>query len=91
MALYAVDLGQPPPVLGHRQSRDPDADSSSRSPVSYSQAHRRGGLPAFPCRLYGVGNDSRVYVLDTVTALATPVAAEPFKPPIDIFEVHFWA
>jgi hypothetical protein len=39
--------------------------------------------------LYGVGNDSRVYVLDTLTGVATPVGSEPFSPAIDPFEVHF--
>jgi hypothetical protein len=40
-------------------------------------------------KLYGVGTDSRVYTLDTVTAVATPVRDEPFSPAIDFFEVHF--
>lgn len=40
-------------------------------------------------KLYGVGNDSRVYVLDTLSGAATPVGSGPFTPAIDFFEVHF--
>ena len=40
-------------------------------------------------KLYGVGNDSRVYVLDTLSGAATPVGTGPFTPKIDFFEVHF--
>jgi hypothetical protein len=40
-------------------------------------------------KLYGVGNDSRVYVLDTLSGTATPVGNGPFSPKIDFFEVHF--
>jgi len=40
-------------------------------------------------KLYGVGNDSRVYVLDTLSGAATPVGSGPFSPKIDFFEVHF--
>lgn len=41
-------------------------------------------------RLYGVGTDSRVYTIDTETAVATPVSDTPFSPAIFIgFDVHF--
>jgi hypothetical protein len=40
-------------------------------------------------QLFGIGNDSRVYVLDTLTGAATPVGSAPFEPAIDFFEVHF--
>jgi hypothetical protein len=40
-------------------------------------------------KLYGVGNDSRVYVIDTLTGAATPVG-EPFEPHIiSSFDIHF--
>lgn len=40
-------------------------------------------------RLYGVGNDSRVYTIDTLTGVATPVGA-PFSPAIiSSFDIHF--
>lgn len=41
-------------------------------------------------KLYGVGNDSRVYTIDPATAEATPVSSEPFEPGIaSSFDVHF--
>lgn len=41
-------------------------------------------------RLYGVGNDSRVYTIDPSTAEATPVSDQPFQPEIaEFFETHF--
>ena len=41
-------------------------------------------------RLYGVGNDSRVYVIDTLSGAATPVGSGPFSPAIiSSFDVHF--
>jgi hypothetical protein len=40
-------------------------------------------------KLYGVGNDSRVYTIDTLTGAATPVGA-PFSPAIiSFFDIHF--
>jgi hypothetical protein len=40
-------------------------------------------------KLYGVGNDSRVYVIDTLSGAATPVGG-PFSPGIiSSFDVHF--
>ena len=40
-------------------------------------------------KLYGVGNDSRVYTIDTVTGAATAVGA-PFSPGIiSSFDIHF--
>jgi hypothetical protein len=38
--------------------------------------------------LYGVGNDGRVYVIDTETGAATPVSSEPFTSEIGLFD-HF--
>jgi Domain of unknown function (DUF4394) len=40
-------------------------------------------------KLYGVGNDSRVYIIDPVSGAATAVGTGPFEPAIDFFEVHF--
>lgn len=40
--------------------------------------------------LIGVGNDSRVYTIDPLTAHATPVSGEPFSPEIaEFFDIHF--
>lgn len=40
--------------------------------------------------LYAVGTDSRVYILDTRTAVATPVNDTPFTPAIlPSFDIHF--
>jgi hypothetical protein len=40
-------------------------------------------------KVYGVGNDSRVYTIDPVTAVATPVGPE-FSPKIaSFFDIHF--
>jgi hypothetical protein len=41
-------------------------------------------------KLYGVGNDSRVYVIDTLSGAATPVGSGPFSPSIiSSFDIHF--
>jgi hypothetical protein len=41
-------------------------------------------------KLYGVGNDSRVYVIDTLSGAATPVGSGPFSPAIiSSFDIHF--
>jgi hypothetical protein len=41
-------------------------------------------------KLYGIGNDSRVYTIDPATAVATPVSSEPFSPQIaSFFDIHF--
>jgi hypothetical protein len=41
-------------------------------------------------KLYGLGNDSRVYTIDPYTAVATPVGSGPFAPKIDdAFDIHF--
>ena len=41
-------------------------------------------------KLYGVGNDSRVYTIDPSTAVATPVSGQQFEPQIvSFFEIHF--
>jgi uncharacterized protein DUF4394 len=88
MALYAVDLDNRLLLLG---TGNPGTPTRIVPITGLPILKRIVGVDFRPSdgRLYGVGNDSRVYVLDTVTAAATPVAAEPFDPPIDIFEVHF--
>ena len=41
-------------------------------------------------RLYAVGNDSRVYTIDTLTAEATAVSQQRFSPSIvEFFDIHF--
>lgn len=87
--VYAVDNGNRLLVFG-----TDNADTVSR-------LMRIRGLPILSSivgiafrpsngRLYGVGTDSRVYVLDTLTGAATPVASEPFSPAIlSAFDIHF--
>ncbi len=41
-------------------------------------------------KLYGIGSDSRVYTIDPLTAVATPVTGSTFSPRIvDAFDIHF--
>jgi|GEM_PF-2930937 len=41
-------------------------------------------------KLIGVGNDSRLYTIDPLTAVATPISSGPFAPKIaDFFDIHF--
>jgi len=41
-------------------------------------------------KLYGIGTDSRVYTIDRLTAVATPVSEVQFSPKIyDMFDIHF--
>jgi len=41
-------------------------------------------------KLIGVGNDSRVYTIDPLTAEATPISSGPFSPAIaSFFDIHF--
>jgi len=41
-------------------------------------------------KLYGIGTDSRVYIIDPLTAKAVPVSSQPFSPKIiDMFDTHF--
>ncbi|HET8623083.1 MAG TPA: DUF4394 domain-containing protein, partial [Gemmatimonadales bacterium] len=41
-------------------------------------------------KLYGVGNDSRVYTIDLATGVATAVSATRFEPTIaEVFDIHF--
>ncbi|NNF15030.1 MAG: DUF4394 domain-containing protein [Gemmatimonadetes bacterium] len=54
--------------------------------------HRIVGIDIRPSDglLYGVGSDSRVYVIDPSTTVATPVSAERFTPHVSqFFDVHF--
>lgn len=38
----------------------------------------------------GIGNDSRVYIIDPYTAEATPISSTPFSPGIaSMFDIHF--
>ena len=88
-AIYAVDLDNNLLVFG------------TGSPGVVSRIRRISGVPLLKRivgidfrrsdrRLYGVGNDSRVYLIDTLTAVATPVSETPFSPGIvSSFDIHF--
>ncbi len=87
--VYAVDLANNFLVFG------------TESFDVLSQQQRISGLPLLKRiigivvrpsngKLYGVGNDSRVYTIDPSTAVATPVGSGQFSPRIvDFFEIHF--
>jgi hypothetical protein len=87
--IYAVDLSNKLLVFGTES-----AETIARSTVI-------SGLPTLnriveidfrpsDGKLYGVGNDSRVYTIDPATAEATPVSSEPFTPGIaSFFDIHF--
>lgn len=87
--LYAVDLANRLLLFG------------TESPGAVSKIMKIKGLPILNRivgidfrlsngKLYGVGNDSRVYVIDTATAVATPVSTTQFAPKISqYFDIHF--
>jgi hypothetical protein len=87
--IFAVDLANRLAMFG------------SESTGQVSRVTRIQGLPLFQRivgmdwrhtdgKLYGVGSDSRVYIIDPQTATATPVGDEPFSPTIlAFFDVHF--
>ncbi|HZM26436.1 MAG TPA: DUF4394 domain-containing protein [Gemmatimonadales bacterium] len=87
-AIYGVDLANRLVLFG------------TESPGTLSRKVQITGLPILKRivgidfrpsngKLYGVGNDSRVYIIDPVTGAATAVGTGPFQPAIDFFEVHF--
>ena len=80
--------GEPPATVRHRESGDHQSHHADHRAAG-AEAYRRHRFPPVDRGLYGVGNDSRVYVLDTLTGAATPVGSAPFTPEIDFFEVHF--
>jgi Domain of unknown function (DUF4394) len=87
--LYAVDLGNTFYVFGSESFGVPTAEMKITGlPI----LKRIIGITIRPSngKLYGVGNDSRVYTIDPLTAAATPVGSGPFSPKIaDMFDIHF--
>ena len=87
--VYAVDLANRLLYFG---TESPGVLSKIRKITGLPLLKRIVGIDFRPSngRLYGVGNDSRVYVIDTATAVATPVSTTPFEPRIaSFFDVHF--
>jgi hypothetical protein len=86
--VYAVDLANRLLLFG---TESPGTISRMVSITGLPVLKRIVGIDFRPSdgKLYGVGNDSRVYVVDTLTGVATPVGSVPFSPAIDPFEVHF--
>lgn len=87
--IYAVDLDGWLLAFGTES-----AGTVSRSePIEGLPPSRRiVGLDYRPSdgRLYGVGNDSRVYILDPQAATATPVSDAPFSPAVNVeADIHF--
>jgi hypothetical protein len=87
--VYAVDLGNNFLVFGTESFEVLSAKMRiSGLPI----LKRIIGIVVRPSdgKLYGVGNDSRVYTIDPLTAVATPVGSGQFSPKIvDFFEIHF--
>jgi hypothetical protein len=86
--VYAVDLDNRLLLFG---SESPETINRMVPITGLPPLKRIVGIDFRPSngKLYGVGNDSRVYVLDTLTGAATAVGSTPFTPAIDYFEVHF--
>ena len=87
--MYAVDLGNNFLVFG---SESFDALTAKMRIDGLPILKRIIGIALRPSngKLYGVGNDSRVYTIDPLTAVATPVSSGPFSPGIiSTFDVHF--
>jgi hypothetical protein len=88
-AIYAVDLGNNFLVFG---SESFDVLTAKMRITGLPILKRIIGITVRPSdgKLYGVGNDSRVYTIDPYTAVATPVGSEPFSPKIaSMFDIHF--
>jgi hypothetical protein len=87
-AIYAVDLSNQLMLFG---TGSPGTLSRKVPITGLPILKRIVGIDFRPSngKLYGVGNDSRVYIIDPVTGVATPVGNGPFDPKIDFFEVHF--
>jgi hypothetical protein len=87
--LYAVDLSNNFLVFGTESF---DALSAKMRIEGLPILKRIIGIALRPSngKLYGVGNDSRVYTIDPLTAVATPVGSGPFSPKIvSAFDIHF--
>lgn len=87
--LYAVDLSNNFLVFGTESF---DALTAKMRIEGVPILKRIIGIAIRPSngKLYGVGNDSRVYTIDPLTAIATPVSSTPFSPGIvSAFDIHF--
>jgi hypothetical protein len=87
--VYAVDLENNFLVFGTESF---DVLSGQRRISGLPILKRVIGIAYRPSngKLYGVGNDSRVYTIDPATAVATAVSSQQFSPKIvDFFEIHF--
>ncbi len=87
--VYAVDLANNFLVFG---SESFDVLSAQMRITGLPILKRIIGIVVRPSdgKVYGVGNDSRVYTIDPLTAVATPIASGQFSPKIvDFFEIHF--
>ncbi|HEX2217290.1 MAG TPA: DUF4394 domain-containing protein [Gemmatimonadales bacterium] len=87
--IWAVDLDNNLLLFG---AGDPTVLSMKRRISGVPILKRIIGIGFRPSngRLYGVGSDSRLYTIDTLTAEATPVSQQPFSPAIvDFFDIHF--
>ena len=88
-AVYAVDIENNLLVFGTQSF---DVLSGAKRITGVPILKRIIGIVHRPSdgRIYGVGNDSRVYTIDPATAVATPVSGAQFSPKIvDFFEIHF--
>jgi hypothetical protein len=87
--LYAVDLSNNFLVFG---SESFDVLTAKMRIKGLPILKRIIGIALRPSngKLYGVGTDSRVYIIDPLTAEATAVSSTPFSPKIfDVFDIHF--
>ena len=77
--VYAVDLANRLLLFG---TESPETINRIMPITGLPALKRIVGIDFRPSTgaLYGVGNDSRVYVLDTLTGAATPVGSAPFTP-----------
>ncbi|HEU5170341.1 MAG TPA: DUF4394 domain-containing protein [Gemmatimonadales bacterium] len=89
MVIYAVDNGNRLLMFGTESG----STISRLMPITGLPILKRiVGIDFRPSngKLYGVGNDSRVYLIDKQTGAATPVGSGPFSPKIiSAFDIHF--
>jgi len=87
--MYAVDLSNNFLVFGTGSITTPTAKMKI---TGVPLLKRIIGLAIRPSdgALIGVGNDSRTYTIDPLTAKATPINSTPFSPQIaSFFDIHF--
>lgn len=87
--MYAVDLSNNFLVFG---SESFDVLTAKMRITGLPILYRIIGITIRPSngKLYGIGNDSRVYTIDPLTAAATPVSSVQFSPKIaSFFDIHF--